>query len=80
MGLIPPKNWTPSLADECLPHRERGHDPPLGICMGPIGGGGGQGGSEFLGDPLQNISEAFNRKYKYIFGTLSSRAVEWHPL
>jgi hypothetical protein len=43
MGLIPPKKWTPSLADECLPHRERGsprlgephtrrgHDPPLRI-------------------------------------------------
>jgi len=38
-GLIPPQKWTPSLADECLPHRERGsprlgesrqgHDPPL---------------------------------------------------
>jgi len=24
MVLIPPKKWTPSLADECLPHRERG--------------------------------------------------------
>ena len=24
MGLIPFKNWTPSLADRCLPHRERG--------------------------------------------------------
>jgi len=24
MGLIPPKKWTPSLADKCLPHRERG--------------------------------------------------------
>ena len=47
MGLIPPKKWTPSLADECLPHRERGsaslalgksrrgHDPPLRICMVP---------------------------------------------
>jgi len=29
MGLIPPKKWTPSLADECLPHRERG-SPRLG--------------------------------------------------
>ena len=29
MGLIPLKKWTPSLADECLSHRERGHDPPL---------------------------------------------------
>ena len=41
MGLISPKNCPPSLADECLPHRERGspsltlgesrrgHDPPL---------------------------------------------------
>jgi hypothetical protein len=24
MGLIPPKKWTSSLADECLSHRERG--------------------------------------------------------
>jgi len=24
MGLISPKKWTPSLADELLPHRERG--------------------------------------------------------
>jgi hypothetical protein len=23
MGLILPKKWTPSLADECLPHRDR---------------------------------------------------------
>ena len=29
MGLIPPKKWTPSLADECLPHRER-DSPRLG--------------------------------------------------
>jgi len=29
MGLIPPKKWTHSLADECLPHRERG-SPRLG--------------------------------------------------
>ena len=29
MGLIPPKKWTPSLADECIPHQERG-SPRLG--------------------------------------------------
>ena len=29
MGLIPPKKRTPSLADECLPHWERG-SPRLG--------------------------------------------------
>ena len=29
MGLTPPKKWTPSLADECLPHQERG-SPRLG--------------------------------------------------
>ena len=28
-GEFRPKKWTPSLADECLPHRKRGHDPPL---------------------------------------------------
>jgi len=32
MGLIPPKKWTPSLADECLPHRERG-SPRFGEVM-----------------------------------------------
>ena len=32
MGLIPPKKWTPSLADECLPHWERG-SPRLGEVM-----------------------------------------------
>jgi hypothetical protein len=40
MWLIPPKKWTPSLADECLPHRERGAprlgEPQLGESLGEV--------------------------------------------
>ena len=43
------------------------------------GGGGGQGGFDFLGPPLQNFTGAFYRNYKYIFGIFSSSPVDWHP-
>ena len=53
-------------------------------CMyGSIGEGRGwwvpRGGSDFLGPPLQNFSEALSRNFKDIYGILSSRAVDWHP-
>jgi len=44
------------------------------------GGGGGQGGFDFLGPPLQNFTGALSQDYKYIFGILGSRAVDWHPV
>jgi len=42
-------------------------------------GGGGQGGFDFLGPPLQNFIGAFFRNYNYIYGILSSSLVDWHP-
>ena len=43
-------------------------------------GGGCRGGFDFLGPPLQNFTGAFSRNYNYIFGILSFKIVDWHPL
>jgi len=52
----------------------------IGIYMGPIGGGGGgRGGPEFFGPPLQKFTGSLLRKFKYIIGILSSTPVDWHP-
>jgi len=51
--------------------------------MGQIGGGeeggGGLGGSEFFGPPLQKFTGSLLRHFKYISGILSSSPVDWHP-
>ena len=43
-------------------------------------GGGCRGGFDFLGPPLQNFTGAFSQIYNCIFGILSLRTVDWHPL
>jgi len=47
--------------------------------MGPIGGGGVRGGSEFFGPPLEKFTGPLLRNLKYIIGILSSSPVDWHP-
>ena len=49
------------------------------ICMGPIGGRGSGGGSEFFGPPLQKFTGPLLRNFKYIIGIFGSSPVNWHP-
>ena len=55
----------------------------IGICMGPIRGGGGvgvpRGGSELFGGGLQKLTGPLLRNFKYIVGILSSSPVDSHP-
>ena len=55
----------------------------IGICMGPMGpirGGGGRGGSEFLGLTLQNFSGTLLQIFKYISKIPSPQAQSAHFL
>eukprot|EP00983_Pelagomonas_calceolata_P027601 866632-Pelagomonas_calceolata.AAC.3 len=56
----------------------------VGICMGPVRGGGGWwvvgGGFDLLGPPLQDCSGPLLQNSEYIIGFLSSRTGYWHPL
>jgi len=47
--------------------------------MGPIGGGGGLGGSRVFSGGLQKFAEPLLGNLKYNIGILSSSPVDWHP-
>jgi len=47
--------------------------------MGRIRGGGGWGGFEFFGPPLQKFTGPLLQNCKHISGILSSSPVNWHP-